>query len=710
MSQREKGLRTILLLCLLLAVFGAFVLRLMRVQIVEGESYRALIEQGSTRKQIIEAARGEIVDRNGTPLSLNATGYNIVLDKAFLPTSRQNSVILELTRLLQNAGEVWIDNLPISRTQPFAFEEGEQEAAAIARLKKEINVQESAPVDDVLYWLAERYRLQEFTPNEQRTIAGVRYEMERRGFNIEVPYTFAENVSITTVAKVKERSFSLEGTDVLESPIRQYAGGDLMPHILGFTGPIYAEEYDALKDKGYKRNDTLGKAGIEKAFEDELRGSSGTRSITINAKGDVIDVVSEVDPVPGNTVVLTIDKRLQRTAADALEKQIINLQNTAPAGEGKEADSGAVVLMHCKTGEILAAVNYPSYDRETYRFAYQTLLDDPRKPLINRAVQGTYAAGSIYKPSVATAALATGVVAPESTINCTRVYTALGASYQPKCLSYHGPINVLDALRYSCNIFFYESGRRLGIDTINKFSAQYGLGQPTGIEIPETVGELSSPESKARHGGGQWYEADTVQSAIGQLYNSFSPLQMANYAATIGNRGKRMETHLVRSVESYTRSETIKKTQPVLADTVQADNAVFETVIEGMVRASRIGTAQRYFGNYPIDVASKTGTPETVELPNSTFIAFAPANDPEIAIAVLIEKGWHGYTGAPVAKEIFDAYFYPQEPDPLETDQQRQEAQTAPPVPSGSDSQDTAPPAPGAASSQGESSSEMEND
>lgn len=673
---RKQGLRTAVLLCLLLAVFAVYGLELYQVQVVQGAAYLQALDAGTTKEQIIPAARGEILDRNGEPLSINTTGYQVVLDRVYLPREEQNRIILELTQLLSAAGEEWTDNLPITRTSPFRFledEPGSEEtpyAARVSRLKKDAEVAPYASVDDVLYNLAKRYGLEDFTPAEQRVIMGVRYEMERRGFSASTRYTFAENVSISTVAKVKERGFDLRGVDVEESSLRQYVSGSIMPHIVGYIGPIYQEEYQQLQEKNeelakinkdYKLNDTIGKAGVELAFEETLRGSSGVRRITLNAAGDVVDSKTVTEPVPGNTVVLTIDSELQRVAQTALENQIAYLQATSEEGKGREADAGAAVAIHCKTGEILAAATYPSYDMDTFKRAYSTLLADERHPLVNRAYQGTYAAGSCFKPCVALAGLAEGVITPSTTIQCTGVYTRF-ETYHPKCLYVNGFINVLDALKVSCNYFFYETGYQLGIDRIERYATQLGLGQPTGLELPELIGEVSSPETKAKHEADPWWDGDTVQSAIGQLYNNFTPLQLANYTATIANRGKRMQAHIVRSIESYSREETVSVTRPTVAETVSAPDEAFDAVIEGMRRVTRDpsgGTAYSYLGDYPIEIAAKTGTPETKQFPNSVFICFAPVEDPEIAVCVVIEDGWHGYTGAPVAREIFNQYFFP---------------------------------------------------
>ena len=662
MKNKTSLLRMGLLGLILTGVFLGYLYKLMQMQIVHGEEYLKKAQQGSVRVQVEHAARGEIVDRYGRPLAINRSGFDVVFDGAYMPRGQENEIITRLIALMENAGEDWIDNLPISATEPFTFLEGYD--TEIARLKKFLGLQEYATCDDVMHWLIDTYKLEGYDPVLLRKLAGIRYEMSQRGYSISVNYTFAEDIDISTVTKIKERAYELQGVDVVESAIREYVSGDIAPHIIGQIGPIYKEEYETLKDKGYQMDDVIGKEGIEKYFEDQLRGVDGERQITLDSQGNVIDIKQTKAPQPGNTVVLTIDRDLQRVAQTALENQIKNLQQNAAPGAGKEADAGAVVAIEVKTGEILAAATYPSYDINNYRSDYSRLATDPLKPLYNRALLGLYAAGSTYKPSVALAALNEGLVEAGSTVNCGGVYTYYPGSYQPTCLSVHGPINVLNALRVSCNIYFYDVGRRLGIEKINKYSAQLGLGQPTGIEIGEKIGQLSSPEVKEKLEGEPWYPADVLQSAIGQLYNQFTPLQLANYAATIGNRGKRMDVNIVKSIKNYTFTETVMENEPKVAQEVEASKEAFETVIDGMVMASGPGGTSFYYlgdyatGTYPYVIASKTGTPQTKEFPNSTYICFAPAEDPQIAIAVVIEKGWHGYTGAPVAKAIFDAYFF----------------------------------------------------
>lgn len=667
MERKVNQKRIWILLGLVVCVCVVFGVVLIEIQIVHGQSYAELATKGATRSQTIQAARGEITDRYGRPLVQNKVGYNVTLDKAYLTRGEENEIILRLLSLLQAAGEEWIDKLPITQTEPFSFYE-EQETE-IDKLKDFLDVGSYTSVDDVMSWLVERYELESYTPAQQRMLAGIRYEMERQGFSITTPYTLAEDVDVSTVIQIKERSYELSGVMVTESTIREYVAGDIAPHLIGQIGPIYAEEYAELKDQGYAMNDTIGKSGIEEAFESQLRGENGKRTITLNANGEVIDATVTQSPVPGNSIMLTLDLDLQRIAQDSLEDEIQWLQANGEEGEGKEATAGAVVAIEVKTGEILAMASYPTYNLATYNQDYNTLLANPDNPLFNRALQGTYAPGSIFKPLVGTAGLQEGLITPSYTYTCNHVYTYYD-DYQPKCLGWHPNYTVMDALRVSCNIFFYDLGRRLGVDTLLDYAKQFGLGEPTGIELPEAIGHMASP-AYSESIGEIWNPGDVLQASIGQGKSLFTPLQLATYTATLANGGVRMKTHLVKSIHTYNLDETVEEIEPeVVVDMDLSDTAV-SAIRDGMIRASGqngySGTSGAYFGNYPISVASKTGTPETTGYPNGTYICYAPADDPQIAVAVVIENGYHGYWGAAVAKAIFDEYFFGKTNDQLPT-------------------------------------------
>lgn len=670
MKHLTLRIRRWIMVLLALVVMGIFFSRLMNMQIVESETYKNMKNRGYISTQTVKATRGEIVDRNGEPLAVNRMGYDVILDKAFLPAGEQNAVILKLMELMELLGEEWTDTLPITEQEPYSFRDGHEDD--VKRLRSLLEVQPYATAQHMMSRMVERYKLAGFTPEQQRKLAAVRCEMEQRGFNWNVQYTFASDINIASVIQLKERSYELPGVDVVESAVRSYPNGDIAPHIIGQMGPIYAEEYEELKAKGYAMDDRLGKSGVEKAFEDMLRGENGQRQIFIGNSGEAVEAVESRPPVPGNTVVTTLDVELQRLLQTELANQIDYLQEYAPAGQGKESDAGAGVVVNCKTGELLAAATYPSYNHEDYRKNYSELVAQTElRPLFNRAIIGVYAPGSTFKPAVGLAGLKHGVIDESSHVSCGRVYTYY-SDYQPTCLGAHGSVNIVNALRVSCNIFFYDVGRRVGIENIVDMAAQLGLGQPTGIEIPEALGLISSPEAKQADPNNNvpWYSGDVLQSSIGQMYNWYTPLQLANYAATIGNRGTRMKVTLVREVYDYAMRTLVEPFEPQVAHHVDAPRDAFESVVKGMVAASGpAGTASADFGYYPVTVASKTGTPETNDLPNSVFICFAPAENPQYAICIIIEKGWHGYTGAPVARKVFDRLFGLNQPPETESPQ-----------------------------------------
>ncbi|WMJ82746.1 peptidoglycan D,D-transpeptidase FtsI family protein [Oscillospiraceae bacterium LTW-04] len=695
MKISQEKLRLITLGVVVWLVFSLFLFRLAQVQIVSGADYLAKQQQGSSRTQVIKAARGEIVDRQGRPFSYNEACYNLVFDRALAPEGSENETILKLIDVLRSANEQWIDNLPLIITEEgVAFSE---DSDAVARLRKHLGTNSYTEAEDVFYWLRQRYHLtaepedpkvtwftaltpeskswlEGLTEAQARDIAGVRYEMERKGYSLAVRYTFAENISLETAVLIRQMSNAIPGVEVAETARRGYIDGDLAPHIIGRIGAIFADELEGYlsQNKGYTRDDLVGKEGIERAFESTLRGVDGVRRIDLDASYHVVDITEEQAAVPGNTLVLTIDKDIQRTARDALVKEIKYLNENAPEGQGKEANAGAVVAIDVKNSEVLAAVTYPSYNLETYSEDYAKNASDELYPFLNRAFSGIYAPGSCFKPVVGTAGMAEGIITPGTTVNCQRVYTFL-PTYQPTCLGYHGPFTLADSLRASCNIFFYDTGRQLGIARINQYAKGLGLGVPTGIELTEAKGTQCDPNTV--------YPGDVLQAAIGQLDNGYTPVQLANYCATLARRGVRMKLSLVKSISSYYNwEETISTHTPEVADTLGADPSIFDPVIDGMVQASHDvrGTAYRYLGDYPVMVASKTGTPQTNEFPNSTFICFAPADDPQIAIAVVIEKGWHGYTGAPVARAVLDSFFFPDKAENIADETKPQTAESAP--------------------------------
>lgn len=672
MDKNFKIGRMVILAGVVLIIFLIFILQLMQLQIVNGSEYAKKVMQGSKVEFYLPVARGEILDVNGTPLVANRTGYNIQFYYAYLPKDKQNAIILELTELMTQRDEEWIDSLPITKHAPFNFLTNNEEE--VSDLKKQLGKQHYATIDNVIDGLKEEFDISnKYSDEEMRIIAGVRYEMIKSGFGISIPYTFAEDISKDTMIIIRERSKSWPGVTTLESTIRDNSAANIAPHVIGNIGPLFEKEYTALKadqqeildknpnaetGKFYRMNDVIGKSGIELEYEEQLRGTRGSAEIEFDSNNNAIGSTYTVteEPVPGYSVKLTIDADLQKLAYESYEKQKKYLNEYTPEGEGKEADVGAIAVLDVKKGNILALVSYPSYSFEDYKTNYSKLLDDPQSPLFDRALYGVYAPGSTYKPMMSVAGLTEGIVTEESTYLCTGTFHYLG--YSPGCLGYHGNFNVVGALRKSCNIYYYNLGLALGIDKINEYATRFGLGQETGIEITEKVGHLAS-EEYAEKSGNVWNPGDVIQASIGQSYNGFTPLQIANYVSTIAKDGVLMKTHIVDSVVSYNGDKVIKGTEPEVISKMENKNDAFKIVKEGMRQASTYqGTAGSTFGNYPIPVASKTGTPQTSGLTNSVFICFAPIDDPQIAIAVVIEKGWHGYTGAPIARDIMNAYFF----------------------------------------------------
>ena len=665
-KQNSFGLRLLILTLIISMVFVGFAVRLMSLQIVHGDEYKEQVQQGVTYRQQVEPARGEMLDRYGRPFAVNKVTYDIIINVAYLPSSQRNGVIEKIIALMEQEGQEWIDNLPISYTEPFTFSTDENAESSIRNLKRIAgNLTADTNAQTTMEQLLEKYDLHEMEDRRlARKIAGVRYEMERTGANSTTPYTFAKDIPMELVVKIQEYSFDMPGIEIAQSTAREYVDGQLGSSFIGITGLINAEEYERVDKSLYLYSDRIGKNGLEKAAESLLKGTRGTREILVDAKGNVLSSTVTEPAIPGNTVITTIDKDLQAAALRGLEKQIAHMQNTMAEDDGGLADAGAVVAVDVKTGEILAMANYPTFNLSDYYSNYSELAVDPMQPLFNRSTQGTYVPGSIFKPSVGVAGMAEGIIDRDSLVECNHIYTRF-TDYQPRCLGNHGRIDLNFALTVSCNIFFYDTGYLLGIDKIADYANQLGLGVPTGIEIEESLGRTSTPELfeqlRAHYDPPEtWSAGNVLQASIGQLDNKFTPLQLASYTATLANNGQRMKLHLIKEVKSYDLEETIETVEPVVLNTVEADEEVWDAVREGMVSVSRdttYGSSRYYLGAYPITVASKTGSPQSHGTTDATFICYAPAEDPQIAIAVVIENGASGQKAAPVAVEILDEYF-----------------------------------------------------
>lgn len=649
--------RFISMICVLAIILAAFSGKLAELQIVNAEEYLAQADTSDHRTLTVTAARGEIIDRYGRPLVVNREGFNIVFDAAYIKMSSINETIVMLTDLLTEREQAWTDKLPLKVTGPYDFSDDMDYSIGV--MKSKLGLNDYATSQNCFDAMVSRYKLQGYDSSVQRIIMGVRYSMEIGDFSISLPFVFAEDVDSKTVEIVEENSDMLPGVVIKAATFREYSDPEVAPHILGTTGLLTADEWNSVKDSGnYSMNDKIGKSGIELAAEKYLKGTDGKIAIVQSPDGEITSTKVVQQVVAGNTVQLTIDKNLQKVTQNALKDAIdkINEKSRLTSKNG-DVPGAAVVVMEVETGEILASASYPNYSMDDYVNSYEKLSNDKNNPLFNRAFYGAYEPGSCFKPAVALIGLQTDTITPSTTITCNKVYRRF-TDYQPSCLGRHGSITVSTAISKSCNCFFFELGYLLGIDTMNKYCRQLGLGVETGVEIGEATGILAGREYSEKMGR-PWNPGDTIQAAIGQLDNNFTPLQLAQYTATLANGGTRYKAHLIKSVKSYSLDKTIKNDFTSVLNNTEIDKNAYDAVKEGMLRVTEEGTARATFANYPIKVAGKTGTAQSSSgVDNAVFIGFAPYDKPEIAISIVIEHGLHGSSIAPVAKSIFDAYFY----------------------------------------------------
>ena len=672
-------LRFLVLLLVTLAFTASGVLRLMKLQLVDGSSYFEQSLSTTASTQIVDAPRGQITDSSGEYIVSNKLGFNCVIEKAFFPADDENAnrVVLSAAEILEADGHKWEDALPISIGTPYELIGSDSE---IDRLRKLTGVQTYATANECMIALERMYGIDTTLPaDDKRIIAGIRYTMTIRDFSVANRFTLAEDISMQTMVKLKERSAELDGVDVSEEPIRVYNIGDVVPHLIGTVGAISAEEYEELSEKGYMLSDSIGKSGIEKAMEGTLKGTKGLRTFELMSGNVVSDTMTE-EAVPGNSIKLTVDSKYQRKVQTILENHIRWLNNqTSSQAKGTGADAGAIVVLDCKTGALLAAATYPTYDLLDYIDDYSAVASGRNAPLTNRATSGRYRPGSTFKTVTATAALNEGIIGPSHTVDCRGFYTYWEDwKPYPECTGFHGRLNVISALRESCNIFFYDVGRITGIDTISEYAALFGLGEEMGLEVGRDVkaGYVANPESFEQNGL-TWQAGNVIQAAIGQSDTYVTPLQMASQAMMIGNKGVRYRTYMVDSVYDYSMENLISRTEPEIAAQIQDKTGyTFYTVTEGMKEAAAYEeyqgypkNYQYYTGNYllttlPKRAAIKTGTPQMTSKydTSSAFIGFYPADDPEIAFSGYVE---HGEYSKFMIKDIINAYYEVTDPSLL---------------------------------------------
>ena len=664
MHSKINATRRVVAVCVLLAFFVFFAFDLVKIQIIEGAEYDAASSAVSEKSAAIPAARGEIVDCNGKKLVYNDQGYSLVFDAAYFPSNNadRNKIIFSLIGLFEKNSIEWINNLPlvIDENGAVAYKADSEKDIKTMKSKDMLNLNDYATAQNCYDALVKEFELQEYPLEDAIKIAAVRYRMKNLFFSIGYPYTFATEVPEGIISLIKENGDYYQGVDLQVVPIRKFTDGTLAPHILGRIGAIDADEYKKLKENGYKITDYIGKSGIESAMEEYLKGTDGEETVYWDGDGNRSTEVT-LEPVHGNTVVLTIDSGLQKVAQDALRQTLFDYSGSEKGN--MVPDAGAVVVINCKNGEILASASYPTYDISEYTENVEALNKNPAAPLWNRALLSTYATGSTMKPSVALAALEEGLIKPDDTVYCSGHYEYLGQHF--KCEQSHVTryVNVVNALDESCNTFFYEVGKNLGITKINEYRTVLGLGQKTGCELNEAAGVLDSPEYRASLSQ-KWLPGFTVQSAIGQAGNLFTPIQLANYCATIANGGTRYKTHFVKSIKSYDYSQTIIENRPEIVAQLSVSDEALDTVRLGMRRVGQ-RYANTFFAGVDIPIAAKTGTSQelrqlgghSVKINNGFLIAFAPYENPELAIAVVGEGFTSGARLSTVVAPIVDYYF-----------------------------------------------------
>ena len=675
-EERKTAIRRMRVLvaaaCILMLLYG---LRLIFLQLVNGDDFKSQATNTTDYKFTVTAARGDIVDSRGERIATSVTGYNVVLNKLLMGDEDLDGMLQKIVELLRANGESWNDTLLISQPDAagnytFTAEEGStRDQKALAAMKDNLGLQQYATANDVMEKLVEDYDLASYPLSWQRTLGGIHYEMQLQAFSNVNNFIMAENVSEATVATIKEHSLSLPGVEVVETSTRSYEQSTVLPHVLGRVGKITAEKWKVtdengqttypLREKGYNMNDIIGISGLESAYEDELRGKDGVETITRNSDGVIVDTALTTVPEPGHTVQLTIDSRFQKAVDKALAENIDMINRVYNTGSMKAA-AGAAVVLDVKDGSVLAASNYPSFDQNLYATQYSEYSADESLPLFNRALQGLYTPGSTFKPAVAIAALDTGLINRYSTVNCTRVYTYY-KDYRPKCTQHghgNGPIDVVNAIKWSCNIFFYDVGRRLTSDVYDAYAYKLGLGQRTGVEVSEATGHLTTKNDS------NYMESLDIQAAIGQGNTVVTPVQLATYAATIANRGTRYRTHFVKAILDSNTGEVLQETQPEVMDVIEDKGETFDLIQQGMIGVSQTISA---LANYPYTIACKTGTPQRSEgyysgssyrhYTNTTMIAYGPTEDAQIAIGIVVEYGGGGARAGNLMADIFNAYF-----------------------------------------------------
>ena len=677
-SRSNLNLRYNVLTVITYIVGIVLIIQLFNLQIIHGAEYREESNTRLTRESTLEASRGQILDRTGTALVKSSTKFSLELYKTKIDNNELNDSILNIVNLLEKYEVNYNDTFPIN-TNPFEYTISEE---SLAKWKKTYNIDENASAEEAFYKFKDKYNIENTDIKEIRKIIAIRYKITTTGYSSTKALKIAEDIPREAVAEFSESSDKFPGINIVTEPVREYTSGTLASHILGYASKISSEEYEKKKDT-YEQNDIIGKSGIEYVFEDYLKGKNGTKQIDMAVDGTITSEYTSKEAVAGDDVVLTIDSNLQKITEQALES---NIKKIASGGFGKtyNAKAGSCVVMNVKTGEVLAMASYPNYDPSDFvggisNENWNKYNTDEAKPLMNKAVQNSYPPGSVFKMVTAIAGLQSGAITKTEMINDTGVYKKYNLTWP--CWYYtdfhrgHGLLNVSGAIEKSCNYFFYETGDRMGIETLAKYARYFGLGVKTGIQLPsETAGAMATPEY-AKSVGVTWTKGQTINASIGQGLDTFSPLQMAKYVSMLANGGNNIDVSIVKSIiksdgtecstdeiNNYVNQKLGNQEQE--QENLEIDKSNLNAILQGMksVTSDTTGTAYVRFKDFGIEVGGKTGSAEArddngKEVVHAWFAGFAPFDDPEIAIVVMVENGGHGNYTAEVVRDIMGEYF-----------------------------------------------------
>lgn len=718
MDRKPSTARLLILAGLLSAVLLTYLGVLVDTQVVHHADYLAQSIHSIAREERVEASRGIITDRSGRTLVSNSSAYDLTFDASLLDDGEeQNLAILRLVELCQKEGKAWVDNLPISETAPFIYaldgisdtqrsrfftylkslnevagplgeylllhpelvpeEEPEPDTAPSAEedgadvvltpteqakellkrlpassLTEQLLLDAGITAPDLVLLMGEKMDLPDgLTLLETRKILGVRYELALRRLANYTDYILVENIDTAFISKISDGNYA--GARITTSSVRQYET-EYAAHILGYVSRLEAtDDLKALREQGYDGNDWIGRSGVESAFEKYLKGTDGKRVVSVNSDGKITGEYYSKEPKPGNTVELTIDLELQKAVEEALASTVTRLNEDPKYQKDADTRGAGAAVIKVGTGEVLSLASYPTYDLSSWRQNWNELSADLAKPMFNRATQGTYAPGSTLKPLTAVAALEEGATTLTEKIRDTGRWaypndpTGSGAWCWNR--SGHGNVDVSQAITVSCNYFFAEMGYRLGMDTFREYLTAFGLGENTGIETGDDPGAL--PENKAG-------ENQTPWAAFGQSNQLYSPIQLANYIATMVSGGAHYDAHLLKAVKTYDNSEVVTTGNTAPTNVIQMNESTLAAVKKGMHDLTTSSLAP-YFSQCVVEAGAKTGTAQVgAETENTgVFVCFAPYDEPEIAVSIVIEKGGSGSALATAAVEILNAYF-----------------------------------------------------